>query len=166
MNEGTRKGIIVRDGGGWFIALLFGGPALFIGIGFDYLWNYLVISKSLNKITENTVSSRRMHLYCIIATGLGLTIDWVYYQWLSSYLNLEQYWANPILWRKENAGPISLLLTIVLPILAIALANFGLCIPVFHLNIKKAALVGVAMGGLTAPWLIVGWVLMQYYVRF
>ncbi len=77
-NEQRKKPVALYDAGGWFlIPLLFGIGV--VGLLLDYFWNYLLFILGLRWL-KFSLSTRRKHVYCIIATSLGLTIDWLYYR--------------------------------------------------------------------------------------
>jgi hypothetical protein len=50
-----------------------------VGLLLDYFWNYLLFILGLRWL-KFSLSIRRKHVYCILATSLGLTIDWLYYR--------------------------------------------------------------------------------------
>lgn len=146
----------LHDAGGWFLSSLFFGVML-IGLAFDYFWNYLILFLGLRWL-KFSVSHRRKFVYCAIVTALGLLIDWLYYELTWGYLVLDSLRVAPIF---ERAGlqPSLEFATILIPMVIIAAVNFGTARLLLRMSLRQAAILGVTMGVLTAPWLITVFVL-------
>ncbi len=156
------------DAGGWFLITVFFGIYV-VGVVLDYLWNYLVLSLTLWRFKTSSGNSavslakylgiRKRHIYCAIATALGLLIDWLYYELVWGTLVLGGMRVSAIFPRPGTAPGLEIA-TILAPVVALFAANFAMSRLYLHLNPKQAGVVGVAMGIFTAPWLIVAFQLL------
>lgn len=156
--QDNRKPFTLYDAGGWFlVAVLTGG--YFIGLVIDYFWNYLVFSFSLRRLRFNVTTSRK-HVYCAVATVLGLFIDWLYYELAWGFLVVGNLRVPPVF---ERAGtrPILELSTIIIPIFMLAIVNYCLSRLLLRVTSRQAVILGAVMGFFTAPWLIVGFILLH-----
>jgi hypothetical protein len=153
-----QKPATLYDAGGWFlISVLFG--IAFVGVVADYFWNYLIFSLTLRWLRFN-VNIKRKFIYCLIITGLGLLIDWLYYELTWGYLVLGSLSVSPI-FSRPGSQPILELSTILIPVVVLAMVNFLVSYLYSHVTAKQAIVVGTVMGIFTAPWLIVGFVLLS-----
>jgi hypothetical protein len=144
------------DAGGWFLVSILGG-VYFLGLAFDYFWNYLILFLGLRWL-KFSVSHRLKFLYCAIITALGLLIDRLYYELTWGRLVMGSLRVAPVF---ERAGlqPALEFATILIPMVVIAAVNFGTARLLLRMGLKQAAILGVTMGVLTAPWLITVFVL-------
>jgi hypothetical protein len=144
------------DAGGWFLVTIVGGVG-FLGLALDYFWNYLILFLGLRWL-KFSVSHRRKFVYCAIVTALGLLIDWLYYELTWGHLVVGSLRVAPIF---ERAGlqPAPEFATILIPMVIIAAVNFGTARLLLRMSLRQAAILGVTMGVLTAPWLITVFVL-------
>jgi len=125
---------------------------MLVGLAFDYFWNYLILFLGLRWL-KFSVSHRRKFVYCSIVTALGLLIDWLYYELTWGYLVMGGLRVAPVF---ERAGqqPVLEFATILIPLVLVAAVNFGTARLLLRMSLKQAAILGVIMGVLTAPWLI------------
>jgi len=158
-----QKPATLYDVGGWFLILAFLGAAVLVGIVVDYFWNYLVLYLSLRWLHFN-VNTRRKFIYCLIITSLGLLIDWLYYELTWGYPVGFLFLGNlrlPSVFSHPGSQPILELSTILIPIIILAAVNFVVSHFYLRMIAKQAIALGTVMGVFTAPWLIVGYVLVS-----
>jgi hypothetical protein len=153
------KSTTVYDVGGWYLIPILGGIML-LGVAADYFWNYLILFLGLRWLKFG-VSHRRKFGYCAIVTALGLLIDWLYYELTWGYLVLGGLRVAPLF---EHAGlqPALEFTTILIPMVVIAAVNFGTGRLLLRMGLKQAAILGITMGVLTAPWLITGYMALGF----
>jgi len=158
---GNQIGIIpptLYDLGGWPLVPMFIG-LVFLGIVADYSWDYLILSSALRWQKISIVRRTRI-LYIAMMGTAGLLIDWLYYEltWgflASSSIGVQAMSKGPGL----NTGlEVS---TILMPMVLIGVANYLASRSHLHLDSKRASVVGLAMAVLTAPWLMVAFVLLR-----
>ena len=137
------------------MSIFFG--VLLIGLALDYFWNYLVFSLSLWRL-HFSVSTRRKHIYCLIITGLGLFIDWLYYELTWGYLVLGSLRVTPI-FSRPGVQPVLEFITILIPMAILGAVNFATSRLYLRMSSRQAIILGIIMGIFTAPWLIVVYVL-------
>jgi hypothetical protein len=152
----TEKTSTLYDAGGWFLMSIFFG-ALFIGLVLDYFWNYLIFSLSLWRLHFG-VSTPKKYIYCLIITGLGLFIDWLYYELTWGYLVLGSLKVAPI-FATPGMHPVLEFATILIPMAILGVVNFAISHRYLHMSSRPAIILGIIMGIFTAPWLIVVYVL-------
>ena len=157
-NENHNKSTVLYDAGGWFLIAIFSGVA-FLGVVFDYFWNYLVLSVALRWQHIN-ISRKRKIIYIAIVTALGLLIDWLYYEFTWGTLVIGDL-RVPAAFSRPGTQPGLELATIIVPIVLIGLVNLCASRIHLHLNVKNALMVGGMMAVFTAPWLIVAFVLLS-----
>jgi hypothetical protein len=147
-----QKPIKLYDAGGWFLIPALLGVGV-VGLALDYFWNYLVFILGLRRL-HFSLTTKKKHIYCIIATCLGLAIDWLYYRLAWGSLSV----AGSRIQIFKNAGeqPVLEVLSILVPMVALMLANYILSRVFLHMNPKQAVALGAIMGFFTAPWLITG----------
>ena len=147
------------DAGGWFLIPVFIG-GMFVGVVIDYFWNYLILSLAL-RWQKISIARKKRFIYTIVATAVGFFIDWLYYELTWGFLVIGSLRVPPIF---ENAGPNPglQLSTIVIPMVLIGAVNYLASRFCLHLESRRALVVGLAMAVFTAPWLIVGFVLLGW----
>lgn len=139
-------------GGFFFFYLLLAVGGIFLGLIFDYLWNWLVLTVALwhprspaDSTAERAVQSvtigRRM-LYAVFITLIGIPINAV-------YAGLAWNWS----WEPRINITFQVLLMI-MPIVLLWLANYLLSRYFLKLDKRQAATVAAIMAVLTAPWLM------------
>jgi hypothetical protein len=139
-------------GGFFFFYLLLAVGGIFLGLIFDYLWNWLVLTVALwhprspaDSTAERAVQSvtigRRM-LYAVFITLIGIPINAV-------YAGLAWSWS----WEPRINITFQVLL-MVMPIGMLWLANYLLSRYFLKLDKRQAATVAAIMAVLTAPWLM------------
>jgi len=144
------------DAGVWFLLPILGG-VYFLGLAADYFWNYLILFLGLRWL-KFSVSHRLKFIYCAIITALGLLIDWLYYELTWGYLVMGGLRVAPV-FERPGLQPALEFATILIPMVVIAAVNFGTARLLLRMGLKQAAILGVTMGVLTAPWLITVFVL-------
>jgi hypothetical protein len=140
-------------GGGFFFFYLFlaiGG--IFLGLLFDYLWNWLVLTVALwrpRNAADSTVEERapvgtmgRRMLYAVFITLIGIPINLV-------YAGIAWNWS----W-EPRINVILQVLLMAMPIGLLWLANYLLSRYYLKLDNRQASTVAVIMAVLTAPWLM------------
>jgi hypothetical protein len=145
------KPTTIYDAGVWYLLPILGGMML-VGVAVDYFWNYLILFLGLRWI-KFSASRRRRFVYCTIVTALGLFIDWLYYELTWGRLVVGSLRVVPI-FNPAGQYPALEFATILIPMVLIAAVNFGISRLLLRMSIKQAAILGTAMGILTAPWLI------------
>lgn len=144
--------IVLYDAGGWFlIPLLFGIGV--VGLLLDYFWNYLVFILGLRRL-HFSLSTRKKHIYCVMATCLGLIIDWLYYR--MAWDSLSVAGAKIQIFANAGEQPVLECLSILAPMVMLMLANYMLSRAFLHMNPRQSVELGAIMGFFTAPWLITG----------
>lgn len=133
------------------------GGVGFLGLAFDYFWNYLILFLGLRWL-RFSVSHRRKFIYCLIITAIGLLIDWLYYELTWGYLVLGGFRVAPV-FERPGLQPALEFSTILIPLVLVAAVNFGTARLLLRMSLKQAAILGVTMGIFTAPWLITVFVL-------
>ena len=157
---GYQKSTVLHDVGGWWLIFTVMGVVGLIGVVLDYFWNYLVLYVTLHW-QHISIPARRKLLFCLIITPLGLFIDWLYYEFtwgtlVWGSLRVSAAFPQP----GEQLGlEVS---TILIPMVAIGVVNFGVSRVYLRLSSKQAAVLGAVMGVFTAPWLIVASVLLNW----
>jgi len=189
-HERQGKPTVMYDGGcGCIMAMLFGGAVLgvvgsqidiippilydlggrplvpifvglvFLGIVVDYAWDYLILSSAL-RWQKISIVRRTRFIYIAMMGTAGLLIDWVYYELTWGFLvnrNVEVQAMS----QAPGLNPGLELSTILIPMVLIGAANYLASRFHLHLDSKRALVVGLAMAVLTAPWLIVAFVLLR-----
>jgi len=140
------------------MSIFFG--ALLVGLALDYFWNYLILFLSLRWL-HFSVSTRGKFIYCLIITALGLLIDWLYYELTWGYLVLGGLRVAPI-FPRPGLQPVLEFTTILIPIAVLGAVNFATARLFLRMSPRQAIVLGIIMGVLTAPWLIVGYMVFQY----
>lgn len=153
------KSATLYDTGGWFLVFMFSGLA-FVGVIFDYFWNFLVCSLTL-RWKHIDIPRNKRFIYCIIITALGFLIDWLYYELAWGTVDIGNLRMSAA-FVPAGSQPILETSTILIPAVIIGLINFSISKRYFHLTPKQALLLGTAMGIFTAPWLIVAFVLLNW----
>ena len=153
----TKKGTILYDAGGWFLISVFFGVAL-VGVVFDYFWNYLVLSLTLRR-QRIDIRRKTRHAYCLVITALGLLIDWLYYEICWGTLVIGSL-RVPAVFSHSGQQLALELRTVLLPMVVLGGLHFGFSRYFLKLTTRQAVLFGLVMGVCTAPWLIVGYVLL------
>jgi hypothetical protein len=133
---------------------------MLLGVAADYFWNYLILFLGL-KWLKFGVSHRLKFAYCAIVTALGLLIDWLYYELTWGYLAIGGLRVAP-LFQRAGLQPAPEFATILIPMVVIAAVNFGTARLLLRMSLKQAALLGIIMGVLTAPWLITGYMALGF----
>jgi len=139
-------------GGFFFFYLLLAVGGIFLGLIFDYLWNWLVLTVALwhprspaDSTAERAVQSvtigRRM-LYAVFITLIGIPINAV-------YAGVAWNWS----WEPRINITLQVLL-LIMPIGLLWLANYLLSKYYLKLDNRQAATVAAIMAVLTAPWLM------------
>jgi hypothetical protein len=148
----NNKSVTLYDAGGWYL-LAYLGFAMILGTLLDFGWNFLVLHLTLKRLSL-AVKRVSKFVYSVIATIIGLFIDWLYYSicWKEGW---GEWWPCQPLFTPRDPHPILELATILVPILLIALANYLLARLYLKLETRQAAIVGAAMGVFTAPWIII-----------
>jgi hypothetical protein len=172
--------VTLYDGGIGPLAFLLAGIPGFFGSIFDYLWNYLVlyfILKRLKSDTKNEAgglyplirffSRKRLLIYTLIITVLGLIIDLVYYDiawgdWFfggkgNPFLNVQP------LFDTMYSSVFLQMLSILAPMAAIGVVNFIVARLYLRLHAKQGSILGLVMGVCTAPWLILIFILVARF---
>jgi hypothetical protein len=158
---GSQIGIIPPipyDLGQWPLVPIFVGVVL-LGIVADYSWDYLILSSAL-RWQKISIVRRTRFIYIAMMGTAGLLIDWLYYEltWgflVNSNVGLQAMSKGP------GLIPGLELSTILMPMVMIGVANYLASRFHLHLDSKRALVVGLAMAVFTAPWLIVGFVLIR-----
>jgi hypothetical protein len=158
-NENHHKSTIMYDAGGWFLIAMFFGVAFF-GVVIDYFWNYLILSLAL-RWQQISITGKRKMVYITIITALGLLIDWLYYEFTWGTLVIGSL-RVPAAFQRSGIQPGLELSTILIPMALIGVVNYFASRFHLHLNVKNALVVGVVMAVITAPWLIVAFVLLNW----
>ncbi len=145
--------VTLYDGGGWFLLFLIAGPLAAVGVLLDFAWNYLVFFGTV-RLTGIGLPPKRKNWYAVSATAIGLGVDILYYglTWGPHYVGNSRV---PTLFVRPYPNPLLQLATILIPMAAIAVANFGISRFYFSFSPRQALTLGMTMGILTAPWLIV-----------
>lgn len=155
-SRGRQRPIILHDAGGWFVFLvLFGLPGA-IGLVIDYFWNLLALTLSLKWVGFRT-ETRKKAVVCLFMTCLGLIIDWFYYMFM---------WGGglffpPPVFSEWGTKPFIEVMTILIPIFVLSVEYYILNRYYFRTNHKQALVAGSIMGFMTAPWLIIVFVLIR-----
>ena len=151
------KGVTLYDAGGWYL-LVYLGFAFILGTLLDFGWNFLVLHLTLRRLSLAVKRASKL-IYTIMATIIGLGIDWLYYQ-----IVWGQLWRHvPPLFSARDPHPCLEAATILAPMLLIALVNYVLARMYLKLETRQAAIVGAAMGFFTAPWIVVITVIISHY---
>jgi hypothetical protein len=158
-DENHHKSTILYDAGGWFLIAMFFGVAFF-GVVLDYFWNYLILSLAL-RWQQISITRKRKMVYIAIITALGLLIDWLYYELTWGTLVIGSL-SIPAAFQRPGIQPSLELSTILIPVALIGAVNYFASRFHLHLDVKNALVVGVAMAVITAPWLIVAFVLLNW----
>jgi len=169
--KALRKTTTLYDAGGLILVLIiFGLP---VGIIVDYLWNLLVLTLALPRVTRSVsnfppgeiamqsqqVTKGKRAKYCIFITLIGIVVDWAYFEltWDMSMTAKTAVWAPAM----GQGFQFALLL---LPMVMLGLVNFALSYSYLKLERRQAIIMGAVMGFFTAPWLLpiipytLGWV--------
>ena len=157
--EKHRKSPMLYDAGGWFLIAMFFGVAFF-GVVLDYFWNYLILSLAL-RWQQISITEKRKTVYVAIITALGLLIDWLYYEFTWGTLVIGSL-RIPAAFERPGIQPGLELSTIMIPMALIGVVNYFASRFHLHLGVKHALVIGVAMAVITAPWLIVAFVLLNW----
>ena len=158
-DENHHKSTILYDAGGWFLIAMFFGVAFF-GVVLDYFWNYLILSLAL-RWQRISITRKRKIVYIAIITAFGLLIDWLYYEFTWGTLVIGSL-RIPAAFQRPGIQPGLELSTILIPMALIGLVNYFASHFHLHLDRKNALMVGVIMAIITAPWLIVAFVLLNW----
>lgn len=139
-------------GGFFFFYLLVAVGGIFLGLIFDYLWNWLVLTVALwrprqqadptAEITVPVVTIGRRMLYALFITLIGIPINAV-------YAGLAWNWS----WEPRIDITFQVLL-LLMPIGLLWLANYLLSRYYLKLDKRQATTVAAIMAILTAPWLM------------
>ena len=159
MDRHNNKSATMYDSGGWFLVFMFFGVA-FVGLIIDYFWNYLILFLAL-RLQHINISIKRKLVYTVIITAFGLIIDWLYYElaWGTAVFGGLRM---PTLFPRPGTQPGLEIATIVVPMILIGIVNYFASRLHLHLNRKDGLIVGGMMAVLTAPWLIVAFVLLKW----
>jgi hypothetical protein len=147
------------DVGVWYLLPILGGMML-VGLAADYFWNYLILFLGLRWLKFG-VSHRLKFGFCAIITALGLLIDWLYYELTWGYLVLGGLRVAPLFQRPGSQTALEFA-TILIPMVIIAAVNFGTARLLLRMGLRQAAILGIIMGVLTAPWLITGYMALGF----
>jgi len=158
-NEEHHKSTILYDAGGWFLIAMFFG-VVFFGVVVDYFWNYLILSLAL-RWQQISVTRKRKMVYIAIITAVGLLVDWLYYESTWGTLAIGSL-RVPAVFERPGTQPGLELSTILIPMVLIGAVNYFASRFHLHLDVKHALVVGVVMAVITAPWLIVAFVLLNW----
>jgi len=154
MEKPREKSITLYDAGSFILVWVFFG--LPVGIIADYLWNLLVLSISIPRLSRSvnsnpgalSIPTSKKLVYCIFVTALGVVIDWAY---------LELTWDVSLgkgqLWVPAMSQPMQFVMLIV-PMIMLWLVNFAISYAYLKLEKKQAAILGAVMAFFTAPWLL------------
>lgn len=145
--------VTLYDGGGWYLAVIFLSIPAFLGSLIDYGWNFLVLHLALKRLSLAFKASKKL-IYTLLITIIGFVIDWVYYSifWKE---NWGEWWPCEPLFPARDPNPYLVLISILVPMLLIALSNYVLTRLYLKLEMRQAVIVGAAMGVFTAPWIII-----------
>ncbi len=159
MDRHNNKSATLYDAGGWFLVFMFFGVA-FVGLVIDYFWNYLILFLAL-RLRHIDITIKRKLVFTVIITAFGLAIDWLYYEitWGTAVLGGLRM---PALFPSPGTQPGLEIATIVVPLILIGIVNYFASRLHLHLNKKNGLIVGGMMAVLTAPWLIVTFVLLKW----
>jgi hypothetical protein len=149
---------ILYDAGGWFLIPMFVG-GVFLGVVFDYFWNYLILSLAL-RWQQISIIRKRRFVYIAIITAAGFLIDWLYYQFTWGTQVVIGSIGVPAFFERPGLNSGLELGTILIPMALIGVVNYLASRFHLHLEKKHALVVGLAMAVFTAPWLIVAFVLL------
>ena len=158
---GNQIGIIppiLYDLGGWPLIPIFVAVVL-LGIAADYSWDYLILSSALRWQGISIIRRTRL-IYIAMMGAVGLLIDWLYYELTWGFLVAGSL-GVPAIFERPRLNPGLELSTILIPMVLIGVANYLASRFHLHLDSKRASVVGLAMAVLTAPWLIVAFVLLR-----
>lgn len=155
-----KKEVTLYDAGGLILVWFFFG--LPVGVIFDYLWNLLVFSLALPRLSASNpgvvaIGKGKRTLYIFFITILGIIIDWAYFE-----LTWDVGLGRGQLWAPAMSQPLQVALIIV-PIVMLWLVNFALSYSYLKLERKQPVILGAIMAFFTAPWLlptmpyILGW---------
>ena len=149
---------ILYDLGGRPLVPVFVG-LVFLGIVADYAWDYLILFSAL-RWQKISIVRRTRFIYIAMMGTAGLLIDWLYYELTWGFL------VNRDAGVQAMSQGLGLnqgleLSTILIPMVLIGVANYLASRFHLHLDSKRALVVGLAMAVLTAPWLIVAFVLLR-----
>ncbi|MBC8255078.1 MAG: hypothetical protein H8E35_13780 [Ardenticatenia bacterium] len=112
----------------------------------DLLWNAVVIAGTLAaQRLLRTLSVRRLIGYLLVTTLVGAIVDTVWESAVST--------ANRVPWGPTPSGAYLRAMPIVIVVLG--LVNLLLAAGLLRLDWRRAAVLGGAMGLLTAPWAVV-----------
>lgn len=144
-----RKYLVLRDGGfGPALLLVFGVPFGFI---LDFIWNWIALWIATSLVPDaDDRFDQQARLYSLIITIVGALIDWHYFR-LTWRMDLGAG-VMPFVPLHSLSVQLILLLS---PIVLLAAANFALCVLLLSLGTRKALIVAILMGILTAPWVLV-----------
>jgi hypothetical protein len=154
-----RKSAVLYDIGGWFLlSLLFG--MCFIGIALDYFWNFLVLFITC-RLRRIDIQLKKKLIYTFIVTACGLVIDWLYYKftWGVSVIGFIHIGSA---FPRHVEQPLLELLTIIIPLAAIAVVNYFISRLYLGTKVKDSLWIGAAMGVFTAPWFIVAAMMLHW----
>ena len=146
---------IYDAGGRFWAAIYYGGTVL--GLVFNYFWNYLILYLAL-RWQKISIARKRRFVYTAIITAVGLLIDVLYYGFTWGTLVIGSL-RIPALFERPGLNPGLELSTILIPMALIGVVNYFASRLYLHLDKKHALVVGLAMGVLTAPWVMVAIVL-------
>jgi len=158
---GNQIGIIQPipyDLGGWPLIPILVAVVL-LGIVADYSWDYLILSSALRWQGISIIRRTRL-IYIAMMGAVGLLIDWLYYELTWGFLVAGSL-GVPAIFERPRLNPGLELSTILIPMVLIGVANYLASRFHLHLDSKRASVVGLAMAVLTAPWLIVAFVLLR-----
>jgi hypothetical protein len=153
------KSVTLYDAGGWFLIWMIFGVGI-VGVIIDYFWHYLIFKISLRRQGID-IPRKTKHFYCLIITALGLLIDWLYFEIAWGTLVLGPIRIAAI-FSGPGSNPVLEILTILIPILLIAAVNAGVSRLLLKVKARQALAIGGIMGLLTAPWLIILFVVINW----
>jgi hypothetical protein len=171
--------VVLYDGGGWFMVLVFFGLPTIIGSFLDFAWNYAVLSitheilqptkneRTLkDKPPELLQRRRREGVYALLITVLGFFIDYLYLniawgvKWDVPHFHIRSFF--PL----HGGNPPLEVLSILLPMAALFIVNYPLARYLLRLGRKQVAILSASMGFFTAPWLMLFIIMYQSYLYY
>ena len=162
MNRGLRKkSTTLHDVGAWILFPFLFGVIGIVGIVIDYFWNYLIFHLSLRRLDLIFPLGKKI-TYCLIITAFGLFIDWLYYELAWGGLSVDPVNIPPA-FPRAGSEPVLEILTILIPMILIALVNYIVSRLFLKVNNHEGLVIGVMMGIFTAPWLIIVYVVTKLF---
>lgn len=141
------KPVMLRDAGVGIVGyIVFGVPFAVVG---DFLWNWVSLRVATWVVPDTDRDyEKKGVLYALIITVAGILIDWPYLV-LSWNVDLSK----TMEWRPHHDFWLQAIL-ILFPMVLLAGANFVLGVLYLRLGRREAAWLGLVMGVLTAPWVL------------